>query len=126
LWIARDGGSINYANTALPPYCHLLMNEKSLLAHLSRKKIDSDLATKIVEFVFNSSEQNRLMHDDYVRAFANSKFSLREWASAGNKQLEDIYGGRPKPSILKELRAKYPKNSEFTAASVTVVARVQG
>lgn len=126
LFLRADGRSVNYTNTPLPAYCHLLMDEKSLLAHLSADGFEAGIASAVVEFVFNSPHQNRLMYDDYERLFAASKFSVTEWSSVENEQLKSLYGGTPSDETLQELRRKYPQNTEFTTSAIRVFAQARG
>jgi ubiquinone/menaquinone biosynthesis C-methylase UbiE len=124
LFVRAENRSINYTNTPLPAYCHLLMDEKSLLAHLSAEGFEADTASAMVEFVFNSPHQNRLMYNDYEKLFANSKFLVTDWNSIENEQLKSLYGGAPADETIRELRRKYPRNSEFTTSAIRVFARV--
>jgi ubiquinone/menaquinone biosynthesis C-methylase UbiE len=126
LFLRIEDRVVNFVNTPLPAYCHLLMDERSLKAHLSTKGFEPGAAAAVVEFVFNSPHQNRLMYDDYERLFAASKFSVTEWSSVENEQLKPLYGGTPSDETLQNLRRKYPQNTEFTTSALRVVARARG
>lgn len=123
LWLKINDLAYTYPNPPfVPPYCHLLMTATDLAAKLSGQ-VPREAITKITDYVFESSEQNRLHHSDYVRFFEESGLRQLKLNGLRNLKLETAYlNGRPIEPYLAELVDRYGQGDYLTA---TLVARFQ-
>ena len=109
LWIAGEDFKFTYwQEPLLPPYCHLLMDPDELRIHLADQMPEPQIE-QVVKFVYESPEQNRLLHRDYLSAFERSEFAIKSVVSGRNRQLETAYEWKfgPLDSYQDELTARH-------------------
>lgn len=122
LWMAVDGKTYNYHNTILPPYCHLLMSPEALLSYCV-KRLDPLLSEQIVEFVFYSTDQNRLSYDDYLRIVQQSYFEVVYFNGINCPDIDEKYLLPDLPKTLSQLRSKYPHNTEYLYDGIVMLLK---
>ena len=118
LWVTGKERMYTYnRGPFLPPYCHLLMTPKELEEYLEPSVPEEELS-RIVDFVFESQEQNRLFHKDYVNAIQASEFEVKRLVSNRNLNLEqeyiDLHG--PIEKYVEQLEAQYGVGDYLTAS----------
>jgi SAM-dependent methyltransferase len=76
LWFYYGGAIIDWNSHRLPPFAHLLMTRPQLLDWCRSHFRDEELCERIVAFVFESPEQNRVFYSDYVAMLRASPFQI--------------------------------------------------
>lgn len=122
LWFRNEGQLYNYWNVVLPPYCHLLMNQRELYDYCIKKN-DRVLASKIADYVYNSSGQNRLFFEDYEVIFKQSDFNILIFAGYNHDELYDIYKPLISSQLFERLQYKYPSFSNFFYQGILVLLK---
>lgn len=124
LWVRYEGKPYTYMDTPLPPFCHLLMDEVSLFQHC-RNVLghSSELANRIVEFVFHSNQQNRLFFEDYQRIARDSPLELLNFIGLSDLPYKKEYRPDSYSKIFSKLRAKYPSNISFAYNAISMILR---
>lgn len=112
MWFTHKGVVYNYWNTFLPPFCHLLMAPKELFDFCT-PLYGEEAALKIVEYIFFTQEQNRLLFSDYRELVAQSSFRTLFFTGYTSAVLSRLYTPVSWPHTLAELHAKYPRNDNF-------------
>lgn len=122
MWITHEGKTYNYWNLILPPYCHLLMNHRELLAMLINSGFDKALSEKVADYVFLSEDQNHLFFEDYEHIIRmRSRFEIIFLKGYDNYDLNKIYNKNITPSVLAQLRDKFPNYREFLYDGITML-----
>jgi ubiquinone/menaquinone biosynthesis C-methylase UbiE len=109
LWINHEGQTYNYVNTPLPPYGHLLMTKSEMTEHCQSKFEDNVLIHKIVDFIYDSPDQNRLFYEDYERLVKESPFQTFFFHGTNAIPLKSGYETDNYPELFKRLKAAYPE-----------------
>ena len=92
IWSGPDGHQLEYvyyrgtelrfwADTLLPPYAHLRFSAFEL-AEILGSALPADLVELLVWHVHQNPGVNRLFMEDYLDAFANGPFVMREFATS--------------------------------------------
>jgi ubiquinone/menaquinone biosynthesis C-methylase UbiE len=120
MWFIHQGQLINYWNTILPAYCHLLMNPQELFDHCARQ-YDPALSEAIVQYVMFSQDQNRLFYEDYERIISGSKFEILFFKGYDHRELRSLY--TVTSDMLDALRHKYPRNRNYLYDGIMILLR---
>jgi hypothetical protein len=91
---------------------------KSELKIYCEKKYPKNLAQNIVEFVFESSDQNRLFYEDYIAIVENSPFQKLFFFGKPKIPFQSEYEPDDYFRLFKKLRAKYPRNYGFEYSTI--------
>lgn len=75
-WIEHNGVLYHFGEQVFPDWYHLTKNYDELNQFL-KEKYDSEVAKKICDYVYKSSDLNRLTDGDFEELISNSKFSER-------------------------------------------------
>jgi len=86
IWSACDGSHVenieyggrtyNFWESPIVPFWFHLIFEKNELEGILMTGIDRPLARKIVDFVYESPQINRMFYEDYLHAFLESHFAI--------------------------------------------------
>jgi len=112
LWLNHKSSVYNYINTELPPYCHLLMTPNELNKVISGR-FEKEICEKIVEYVFNCPDQNRLFYEDYEEIVNKSQFQNLIFYASVNYPLKNGYHPDNYADMLESLQKKYPDYKKF-------------
>jgi ubiquinone/menaquinone biosynthesis C-methylase UbiE len=112
LWVNHDNSLYNYINTILPPYCHLLMSPGELMAFLT-DKFPTETREKIVSYVYESPDQNRLFYEDYESIVNSTPFQNLIFYGSTNYPLSEQQRPESYVSMLDSLQKKYPGYKKF-------------
>lgn len=113
----------SYWNTFLPPFCHLLMTPKELL-QFCKNIYSENVAAKIVEYIFQTHDKNRLLFNDYQQLIANSSFETLFFTGYTSTVLSHLYTPSNWPQILYELHKKFP-NINFRYDGIELLLKKQ-
>lgn len=104
----------NYYNVILPPFCHLLMQPDELLVILKEKfKFTEETNSGIIDFIYNSNDQNRLFYEDYEKIINESKFKILFLKGNSSERLVNMYQNKIQPNVFEQLNFKYPDHKNF-------------
>ena len=112
LWINHNGSVYNYINTALPPYCHLLLSPDELMAILMDRFL-KEIREKIINYVYYCPDQNRLFYEDYESIVNASPFQDLFFYASTNFPLSDEYRPESYVNMLDSLQKKYSGYKKF-------------
>jgi sulfatase maturation enzyme AslB (radical SAM superfamily) len=110
--VDKFGKEMNFGNSPIPPWGHLLMRPPELYEYLL-KFTDSESAAKIVYFVYHSPHINRLFTEDYIRFINDSRLE--------QKEVTGIFPSPIKPEIQRRLEELYPGRKHFANNGLMVV-----
>jgi ubiquinone/menaquinone biosynthesis C-methylase UbiE len=122
LWLNDNKTLYNYWNVKLPPYCHLLMKPNELYDHC-KKTITDSVTTKIVDFVFESDEQNQYFFEDYERMVSESPFKTIYFKGYDHPQLANLYRTKNIESNLIKLKELYGENRQFMFDGIEIMLK---
>ena len=90
-WIEHEGGFYHFGNNVFPDWHHLIKKREKLKTYLS-DQYDSDVAEKIVKYVYDSNDINRLTDGDFEKLIQESSLStkLKIWQKQGDLKKSDI------------------------------------
>ena len=125
LWFVHDGREITYHNTVLPPWCHLLHSREEIRA-MCDGAVDDALRDKIVDYVCDSHEQNRLFFDDYERIVDDSPLEVVFLKGYDHNELAAKYPDARSPFLLEQLAARFPDRHGFLYDGITLLLRKPG
>jgi SAM-dependent methyltransferase len=127
-----DGNSYCFWETPIiPAWAHLLLKEHELAEILS-VKVPHSTANYLAQYVFNTSEQNRVMHRDFFSILSGVGFEIIEQVDIEEIDYqydlsEEIHiDGRILNSVeskLKALASKYGENHNYLARDLLIVFR---
>jgi len=120
LWFVHNGQLVNYWNTILPAFCHLLMTPQELFDHCVGQHGQS-LAEAIVQYVLFSKDQNHLFYEDYQHIIERSKFDSLFFKGYDHRELRALY--TITQETLDALRDKYPRNRHFLYDGIMILLR---
>lgn len=112
LWLSYNNDTYSFHNTDLPPFCHLYMTRSELTSLLSLK-YESELCSLIVEYIYNSPEQNRLFYEDYKNLISQSSFNTVFFYGVKNFPLPKYDNTLNYLQLLSILHKKYPAYRDF-------------
>ncbi len=110
--VDKSGKEMNFGNSPIPPWGHLLMKPPELYKHLL-KFTDSESAAKIVYFVYHSPHINRLFTEDYVSFINDSRL--------GQGEVTGIFLSPIKPEVQTRLEQLHPGRKHFANNGLMVV-----
>lgn len=112
-WVEHGGKLYHFGESVFPDWYHLLMNRNELNDFLSRK-YGVEVSEKIVSYVYDSNDINRLCDGDFSRLFMNSDF---------RKQLMIFQkkGGRLSKAEVDVVSHKYPSVIDLRNTEILVV-----
>lgn len=122
LWFDYEQKTYTYHNVILPPYCHLLMTKNEVL-DFCKEKYDEKLSEKIVEYVFESPEQNQLFFEDYEKIIKESKFKTLFFKGYDYAYLANKYITRDFPNYSEKLVEKFSENRKFMYDGITLLLK---
>ena len=122
LWVVHNGEVYTYHNTILPPWSHLLNTREEIRA-MCGGVVDDVLADRIVDFVCDSPEQNRLFFDDYERLAAESPLEVVFLKGYDHAELARKYPSARSPEVLDQLAARFPERHGFLYDGITLLLR---
>jgi len=122
LWLVHNGQVVNYHNALLPPWGHLLRSRQEIRA-MCDGVVDEALGDLIVEFVFDSPDQNRLFFDDYERIAEESPLEVVFLKGYDASELADKYPTSRSPAVLDELAMRFPERHGFLYDGITLLMR---
>ncbi len=125
LWFVHGGREITYHNTLLPPWCHLLHSREEIRA-MCDGVVDDVLRDKIVDYVCDSPEQNRLFFDDYERIVDASPLEVVFLKGYDHNELAAKYPDARSPFLLEQLAARFPDRHGFLYDGITLLLRKPG
>ncbi len=107
LWVTYEKNVYTYANANMPPYCHLLLTPEQLM-EFCKKNHSPDVSEKLVDYIYNSEDQNRLFYEDYLNIVNESLFQRLFFFGSPDyphrtEELDDNY-----LSDLRQLAIQYP------------------
>jgi len=120
LWFVHQGQLINYWNTILPAYCHLLMTPQQLFDHCVGQ-YGQALSEAIVQYVFFSKDQNQLFYEDYEHIIERSRFDVLYFKGYDYRELRALYPITGE--TLDALRYQYPRNRNFLYDGIMILLR---
>lgn len=115
LCLRTNNKLITYEDHILPPFCHLLNTENELFEIIlaSCPNLDQNDILKIIDYIFNSKDQNRLMLSDYKRIFENSDFEVISFKKIQCMPDTSVkYLSKMNTEILDKLSEKFPNNKD--------------
>jgi len=113
LWFYHGGKVVDWRSHPLPPYAHLLMSPKELLAWCHKRFGDPDLSAKIVSFVFDSKDQNRLFFSDYEGLVKASSFRICYLVGIPDVPLDPVYRTSDSGFLFSQLAKRYSGKHGF-------------
>ncbi len=113
LWLYQGGDVVDWRTHPLPPYAHLIMQPAELEEWCIARYGDADLTRKIVEFVYESREQNRLFFSDYEAILRESPFETVFMIGDPDVPFPAGTPGASYPDTFSRLREQHPGNSGF-------------
>ena len=122
LWFDFQGKTYTYWNVHLPAFCHLLQTPQEIYEMLLAD-YPSEVSEAIVNYVFDSGEQNKLFFDDYEQLFRDSKFQITFFKGYDYPELSRVYTKSITPSTIRQLKSRYPRNSGFLYDGIVAVLR---
>jgi SAM-dependent methyltransferase len=122
LWFVHGGREITYHNTLLPPWCHLLHSREEIRA-MCEGVVDDVLRDKIVDYVCDSPEQNRLFFDDYQRIVDESPLEVIFLKGYDHYELTPKYPDSRNPVMLEQLATRFPDRHGFLYDGITLMLR---
>jgi SAM-dependent methyltransferase len=125
LWMTYRGRLFNYWNTILPPWCHLLMTPREVVEHCHQSP-DAGIvaaAEPIAEYVFGSSEQNRLLYEDYERIVQASPFEVGLFKGYDHPELAALHQTADIGRRLDQVHRRHPAARNFGYDGITVLLR---
>ncbi len=125
LWFVHGGREITYHSTLLPPWCHLLHSREEIRA-MCAGVVDEALRDRIVEYVCDSPEQNRLFFDDYERIVDHSPLEVVFLKGYDHNELAAKYPDARSPFLLEQLAARFPDRHGFLYDGITLLLRKPG
>jgi len=123
LWTRYGGKPYTYWDFILPPHCHLLMKPEEVLEICLAKTNNPEASQKIVKYVYESTDQNQLMYEDYERIIKASKFEILVMKGYDVPELSGKYITKDFIKNLEILKKKYPGYTNFQFDGMTVLLR---
>ena len=121
LWLDYDGEVINWLNTPMPPYAHLLMEETNLQAWIMNKYEDEKLCQLFLDFVYRSEEQNRLFFSDFESIVDGSDFETVFFVGLPDLPLRKGYEVDCLDTVMNSLRCKFSDKSGFGYLGISML-----
>jgi SAM-dependent methyltransferase len=107
-------GKINFSNSPIPPWGHLLLTPSEMDIFLKENsKISPKTRAEMIYQVYQCPHINRLMTEDYINYCEQSSFQIKEISFSFPAKIPD--------SINKELNRLYPKNKYFSNNGLIIV-----
>ena len=114
LWYFHDSKYYTYNDVILPSFCHLLMQPSDISSFLTEKyDFNPSVTEGIVDYVYNSNDQNRLFYEDYQRIIKSSNFTELFFKGVSSQKLESLYHTNITPDTFKQLNSKYNNHKNF-------------
>ena len=106
----------NAGKDGIPPFIHLLKNEKEVREYFKGKKLPFGQAQIdcLCKWSYHTNEINRLFFEDYVEIMAESKFK--------KYKIKPFFGAKPEEKIFTRLCEKYPNYKHFDVYGVEISA----
>jgi len=123
LWTRYGGQEYTYWNVILPPHCHLLMSPQEVHEYLTGQSINPEACRKLVKYIFESEDQNRLMYDDYERIIKASNFEILIMKGYDHPEIANRYITKEFIANLDLLRNKFPGYHNFHSDGMMVLLR---
>lgn len=122
MWFTHREILYNYWNTFLPPYCHLLMTPSEIV-NFCVPLYGEDVSLKIVEYLFTTTDQNRLLFSDYQTMISKTNFEVLFFNGYTHPVLSRLYVPENWPSALDALKRRYPHNDDFRYDGIELLLR---
>jgi len=116
-WGGENFSFLTIEQDGLPPFIHLLKNEKEMREYFADKSLPFGQAQVdcLCEWSYHSNLINRLFFEDYEDIMANSQFQKYE--------IIPHDGIKPTDEILEELIQKYPGYKRFGVGGAEILAK---
>ena len=122
LWVEDGALLLNYHNVLLPPWCHLL-STRGDVRQILEPRYGRDLAAHMVDFVFDSDQQNQLFFEDYERIVKASQFEAVFLKGYDHPELATKYPASQSPDVLDALQERFPERQGFLYDGITMLLR---
>lgn len=107
LWVRVNGREYTYWDVVLPSWCHILDHEESTREFcVERLSLPSLVADAIVDWVYRSDEQNRVLFDDYYALAKESPWNLLWFKGYDHSDLAPLYRSQESVAIRHKLLAE--------------------
>lgn len=112
-----EGRVLDFSQSPVPPWGHLLMRPPQLFKFLLQK-LDRETATEIVYFVYHSPHINRLFTEDYIEYCQASAFNVI--------RCEGVFPLAPPPEVQRGLEHLYPGRTQFSNNGMLIILERPG